>query len=283
MRKSWMWCLLPALAVVACGPNKVKTSAVDYFVEEPADSLAESSDSLEDFQEEALEEEPPRMADELFDDFVYDFARLKHMQRDRVKFPLLLVDSGDTSWIQRKEWRHEPLYLNQDYYTVFFNNERQMELEKRTDLEHVDVEWIFLHERKRRIFHFEREQGRWMLICEEYKSFEDNALLSGFFDFYSRFVSDTHFQQARVADPLRFVTVDPEDDFNIIEGTLDAEQWKMFKPELPCDTLTNVIYGQTYKQPNRLLLVKRGIANGMMDILTFKKGAEGWKLVSYEN
>ena len=30
--------------------------------------------------------------------------------------------------------------MNQDYYTVFYNDEEQMELEKRTDLNRVDVD-----------------------------------------------------------------------------------------------------------------------------------------------
>ena len=76
---------------------------------------------------------------------------------------------------------------------------------------------------------------------------------------------------------------DPDDDFSMIEGTLDHEQWDAFKPQLPAGRLTNIRYGQTYDDPRRMILVKQGISNGLMDILTFRRRGGNWKLVSYEN
>ena len=99
----------------------------------------------------------------------------------------------------------------------------------------------------------------------------------------SFFVEDADFQSRSVADPLRYVTADPDDDFSMIEGTLDHEQWDAFKPQLPAGRLTNIRYGQTYDDPRRMILVKQGISNGLMDILTFRRRGGNWKLVSYEN
>ena len=42
-------------------------------------------------------------------------------------------------------------------------------------------------------------------------------------------------------------------------------------------------YGQTYDNPDGMILVKAGISNGLMDILDFRKKDGEWKLVSYEN
>ena len=70
----------------------------------------------------------------------FEFARLKKVQLERVEFPLLSIVRGDTAWLTEKQWKYESLFMNQDYYTVFYNDEEQMELEKRTDLNRVDVE-----------------------------------------------------------------------------------------------------------------------------------------------
>ena len=90
-------------------------------------------------------------------------------------------------------------------------------------------------------------------------------------------------QRQAIEDPLRFVTADPENDFGTIEGTLSVDQWFAFKPMLPADEITNIRYGQVYKNPNRLVFVKRGISNGMLDVLSFIKKNGQWKFVSYEN
>lgn len=252
-------------------------------MEENLDAPEAAADSLDFIMvEPEAEEKLPETADELFDDFVFEFARLKKVQIERVAFPLPVVTHGDTTWIQKENWKHEYLFLRQDYYTVFFNDESQMELEKRTDLNHVDVEWLMPDKHQVKTYSFKREQGRWRLVCETIGPFQSSPL-ADFVTFYRRFVSDTDFQVRSVADPLQFVTTDPDDDFNVIEGTLSHEQWEAFKPQLPAGTLTNIRYGQTYRNPDGMVMVKRGIANGLMDILSFKKTSGGWLLVYYEN
>lgn len=278
-----MWCMLLGAMLASCDRKRV-VSEVDYSVENVSDSVDEaSSDSLLLFPEPEMEEEElPANADELFDDFVFEFSRLRKFQASRVEFPLPVVVHGDTSWIDQEDWRHENLFAHYDYYTVFFNNEEQMELEKCTDLEHVDMEWIDMEKRKFKTFHFERREGKWMLVEETVQPIVESPL-ADFMDFYVRFVEDADFQSWSVADPLRYVTADPDDDFSMIEGTLDHEQWDAFKPQLPAGRLTNIRYGQTYDDPRRMILVKQGISNGLMDILTFRRRGGNWKLVSYEN
>ena len=45
----------------------------------------------------------------------------------------------------------------------------------------------------------------------------------------------------------------------------------------------HIRYGQTYDNPDGMILVKAGISNGLMDILDFRQKDGEWKLVSYEN
>ena len=39
------------------------------------------------------------------------------------------------------------------------------------------------------------------------------------FEFYERFANDSVFQLSRLHEPLKFVTADPEDEFQILETT----------------------------------------------------------------
>ena len=265
----------------ACN-GKRAVSEVDYAADSVFESSFAPSDSF-NASSASSDEELPKRADELFDDFIFGFARLKKVQLERVEFPLLSIVRGDTAWLTEKQWEHDSLFMGNDYYTVFYNDEEQMELEKSTELDQVDVEQIHLVERWVKTCRFQRLKGEWRLTQESVRDFAEDAALDRFMDFYGKFVSDDTFQQGSVANPLRYVTTDPDDDFNTIEGTLDHDQWNAFKPQLPDSVVTNIRYGQTYDNPDGMVLVKAGISNGLMDILDFRKKDGVWKLVSYEN
>lgn len=76
---------------------------MEYPVEENLDVPEAAADSLDFILEEpGAEEKLPVTADELFDDFVFEFARLKNVQIERVAFPLPVVMHGkDTVWFKR--------------------------------------------------------------------------------------------------------------------------------------------------------------------------------------
>ena len=100
----------------------------------------------------------PKRADELFDDFILSSPVLKKSGRT-CQFPLLSVVRGDTVWLTEEQWKYESLFMDQDYYTVFYNDEEQMDLEKRTDLDKVDVEQIHLEKRWVKTCRFQRLKG----------------------------------------------------------------------------------------------------------------------------
>lgn len=257
------------------------------------DEMSDSTYSADSDAELSAENEIPdddgltyKNVDEFFGDFIFSFVQDRHLQKQRVLFPLKHVREtagGQTvSAIEKNSWKHEPIFISPEYYTVFFNNEDQMELENSTETKVVDIEKINLNKNTIKVFHFEKVKGLWML-CQERETQLDRSPLAGFLKFYRAFASDSLQQRNAIEDPLRFVTADPENDFGTIEGTLSVDQWFAFKPALPEGELTNVRYGQTYKNPNEIVLVKRGISNGMLDILTFVKKNGRWKFVSYEN
>lgn len=224
--------------------------------------------------------------DEFFGDFIFSFIQDRRLQVERVHFPLPYVkQEGNkqvTSVIEKKSWRHEGIFISPEYYTVLFNNEEQMELENSTENKVVDIERINLKKKFIKVFHFEKTNGLWML-CREMERPLAGSPLADFLNFYTRFASDSIMQRKSIEDPLRFVTADPDNDFGTIEGTLSVDQWFAFKPVLPDQVITNIRYGQTYKNPNHIVFVKRGISNGMLDVLTFTKKNGRWRFVSYEN
>lgn len=109
---------------------------------------------------------------------------------------------------------------------------------------------------------FERIKGAWILEAINLRPIEqsDNE---NFVEFFGHFATDSLFQSQRVREPLAFVTSDPDDDFSILETTLDLNQWFAFKPVLPVDRLSNINYGQRNDDdsPTKILALK-GIGNG---------------------
>ncbi len=92
------------------------------------------------------------------------------------------------------------------------------------------------------------------------------------------------FQSQRVREPLAFVTTDPDDDFSVLETTLDLNQWFAFKPALPTDRLSNINYGQRNDDDRQLKFWHlKGIGNGFSNILYFRRKAGEWELYKFED
>ncbi len=275
---------LLVLLLAACDSKKAdnpdgvnQTDAADtlYLSDSDSDLSAEISDGLAN-----------KNVDEFFGDFIFTFIQDRNLQKERVRFPLKYVKQTGgkqvTSVIEKNSWKHDNIFVSPEYYTVLFNNEDEMELENSTETKVVDIEKINLKKDFIKVFHFEKIKGLWML-CQESERPLKGSPLADFLDFYEKFASDSLMQRQAIEDPLRFVTADPENDFGTIEGTLSVDQWFAFKPVLPETEITNIRYGQTYKNTNHIVFVKRGISNGMLDVLTFTKKNGHWKFVSYEN
>lgn len=275
---------LLVLLLAACDSKKAdnpdgvnQTDAADtlYLSDSDSDLSAEISDGLAN-----------KNVDEFFGDFIFTFIQDRNLQKERVRFPLKYVKQTGgkqvTSVIEKNSWKHDNIFVSPEYYTVLFNNEDEMELENSTETKVVDIEKINLKKDFIKVFHFEKIKGLWML-CQESERPLKGSPLADFLGFYEKFASDSLMQRQAIEDPLRFVTADPENDFGTIEGTLSVDQWFAFKPVLPETEITNIRYGQTYKNTNHIVFVKRGISNGMLDVLTFTKKNGHWKFVSYEN
>ena len=232
-----------------------------------------------DSTEKLIEETPmPKAADELFDDFVFNFAANRKLQMKRVHFPLPVYHNDKlVKSIGKRAWKMEHFFMHQDYYTLIFDNQKQMNLVKDTAINHVVVEKVFYAKKTVQQFLFNRINGEWMMTSINYKPMYSNMNAS-FLKFYGHFATDSTFQAEHLHNPVKFVGPDPDDDFSTMSGDIEPETWPAFAPQLPHGMIYNIIYGQKYAESNQKIFVIRGIANGMETVLTFKRVHGKWML-----
>lgn len=246
------------------------------------DAPADLSDSVDSVVTDTMEliiteTSMPKAADELFDDFFFNFAANKKLQMERIVFPLPVVKAERTDSVEKSKWKTEHFFMRQGYYTLIFDNARQMESGKDTTINHVVVEKIYLNIKTVKQYVFDRIDGLWMMrginIIPMYK--DNNA---SFLKFYQSFVSDSLFQISSLDDPVTFVGPDPDDDFAQMEGLLTPDTWPAFAPDLPSKILYNINYGQANRNSNSKIFVMRGISNGLEIELVFKRKKGKWLL-----
>ncbi len=226
----------------------------------------------------------PKSADELFDDFLFNFTANKKLQYERINFPLVVKDGDEESAIEMKDWKIEKFFMEQEFYTLIFDTEDQMELLKDTTIGHVVIEKIDLKNKRVEQHVFDRDNGLWKLtqICRNSTYLNPNK---SFLEFYTRFAADSVYQIESMNEAVTAILPDPDDEYNgMIEGEFLPEQWPEFRPvDMPKDYLYNIIYGQKYARSNEKLLVLRGIANGLESEMTFKIVDGKWKLIKLVN
>lgn len=243
------------------------------------DSIVADTQTV-DSTEKLIEETPmPKAADELFDDFVFNFAANRKLQMKRVHFPLPVYHNDKlVKSIEKRAWKMEHFFMHQDYYTLIFDNQKQMNLVKDTAIDHVVIEKVFYAKKTVQQFLFNRINGEWMMTSINYKPMYANMNAS-FLKFYGHFATDSAFQAKHLHNPVKFVGPDPDDDFSTMSGDIEPETWPAFAPQLPHGMIYNIIYGQKYAESNQKIFVIRGIANGMETILTFKRIHGKWMLI----
>ena len=159
-----------------------------------------------------------------------------------------------------------------------------MDLVGDTSLHSVQVEWFLLKKRILKKYLFQKIEGMWMLSFIDFSFMRIEKDHNDFFSFYTRFVTDSVYQRQHICSPLKFVTIDPDDDFAVLETTLTIDQWYAFRPMMPTDSLSNFSYGQENEAlSNTKVLKVNGIGNGYSNIFYFRKRADSWELYKYED
>ena len=274
-------CLLGWLA--SCGGGKKHADVQDNWME-AVDSMEIVADTIV-VEEVEEEQEVSTYAERLFADFLYNFATSEKFQLRRILFPLPYYMDNKKDSIEKEEWVHDPLFSQQEFYTMLYDDLDDAELEKDTASTSVRIEWIDLKANKMKRYYFERLYGWWKLeAIDDATMQKEEDGQEDFYEFYERFANDSLFQAERVADPLPFVVPDPDDDFQIMETTIQKSQWFTFQPKLPTEHLTNVNYGQRLDRNSRTRVIDmRGFGNGFSNTLYFKCRNGKWKLTRFED
>lgn len=266
---------------MSCGnKTKQKEATMDDIV----DTVELAADTAYIFEPE-VKPLSPAGQNESFEDFIYAFSSDTAFQLGRIVFPLTYYKENNALKIEKKYWAHDPLFIRQNYYTLLLDHEDELDSSFDNGQTSVQVEWIYMKNHTEKRYYFERTDGRWKLEAINLRPIQTEKR-ADFVDFFLRFAADSLYQAQHIREPLIFVTTDPDDDFSIIETTLDVEQWFAFKPLLPEAVLSNIIYGK--EQPERNTPVKilqlKGIGNGFMNTLYFRRKSNGqWELYKYED
>ena len=275
------------LFLFSCGNRKLKVDPFDALttmVDTAAWNACRDTSVTDTL---SAEEKTPHWveADELFDDFVFNYAEDTLFQRQRTVFPLPYYKGDTPLKISREQWRHDSLFAGQSCYTLLFDREEDRDLVGDTSLSSVQVEWIFLRSHKVKRYYFQRTKGGvWMLEAMNLRDMEESDEDENFVTFYERFATDSVYQAGHVHEPLQFITIDPDDEFSILETTLDRERWFAFRPALPTDKLSNINYGQRNEDLSTTKILKvNGVSNGYSNILYFRKRRGEWELYKYED
>lgn len=270
--------MLSGLGVFTTGCTDKKPSGADSTA--VADTTPTDTLSPED---SIIAEQPmPKAADELFDDFFFNFAANRKLQRDRIDFPLKVFQDGKLACsIQKNQWHMDHFFMRQDYYTLIFDSQKQTDLVKDTSVSHVVVEKISLRRKVVKRYVFDRVNGQFRMTSINIHAMSKNNNAS-FLQFYERFATDTAFQIRSMAKEVTFTSPNPDNDFENQTGVILPEQWPYFKPALiPSGEIYNIIYGQTYKESNYKIFIIRGIANGQEIDFTFRRNGKQWKLIKF--
>ncbi len=251
---------------------------------EPADSthtdstvVSDTTDTVDSATEVIATTPMPKAADQLFDDFFFNFIANKKLQRSRIKFPLTVTTGNKQRLIQRREWKTDHFFRRQGYYTLIFDNQKQMRTAKSTDIDSVIVEKIHLRKGLVEQYCFDHQEGKWQLDGIRHLSFRDSRNLS-FYSFLARFFAGNG--AGHIKSPLPYSGPDPNgEETTTINTTIPAQEWATFLPEVPSDLIYNILYGQHYTEGNRKILTFRGLSNGMETQLVFKRNRKNWTLV----
>jgi hypothetical protein len=275
MKKFLYVFLVAVLLFSACQGQKSGSNE-----EATADTIQKADTTASTLEEEVASEQTPmpKAADELFDDFIFNFAANRKLQSSRIKFPLKIQRGEEVSYTKKGQWQMEYFFMKQDSYTLLFNSEKEMEYVKEaTDINHAIVEKIYLEGKTVKQYVFDRVNGLWMLQEVIHMPLSESSNAS-FLEFYAHFASDPDYQQKHLMESVKFVGPDPDDDFAQMEGVITPDTWEAFAPELPSGMIFNIVYGEPQKETGRKIFVLRGIANGMELELTFKHEGGKWRL-----
>ena len=280
MKRSFYVFSVIVLLLAGCGGQR-QSAPEEAGTDSLSDTITDATSPMStiDSLELLITETPmPRAADQMFDDFIFNFVANKRLQMERIAFPLRETDDSTLVMTEKGDWQMAHLFMKQGYYTLLFNDDRQMALMKDTAVSQAIVEKIHLRRGKVKQYCFHRLRGAWMMTEVRTEQINKNENAS-FLAFYQRFATDSIFQAESLAPTVSFSGPDPDDDFSSMEGVITVDTWEAFAPTLPSKVLYNIVYGEPQPEGNEKIFLMRGVSNGLELELRFRKRGGQWQLV----
>lgn len=267
--------VLPIVSCTYSGKNSIESNDSDTV--ELHDKVLWTTEELN------KDKEYSERADELFDDFLYNYVHDVDLQKQRTVYPLKeTLLTGKVVERTQRESCEDFSFMDGEYTTIIYNNEQEKSFNEDTALLQASLEKIDLVSRKITSYDFLRDCGKWNLVAIRNISFS-NSDLCDFLSFYSKFSQDLKFQHKSIASSIHISMMDPDDYTQTIEGFITKEQCSAIISAIPSGVITNIRYGQQYKHTRRILIEKNSMGNGMSETFCFAKNGNRWGLVGYEN
>lgn len=256
---------------------------IDSIVRDTTDSTLSVDDSL------VVATPMPKRADELFDDFFFNFYINKKLQQSRIQFPLTVTEGKETRKIEREEWTMDHFFRNQEFYSIIAPNERGLRYAADTTVHSVVVERLRLSEGQVKQFFFNRVEGLWKMQNIKVVSMAEHGD-SDFLTFFYRFATDEGFQRTSLADKIRYTGPADEYDERTVTKTISKDEWDEcihvfpdnFEEFATGEGFYDIVYGGTQKGSSTRVVSFRGLSNGNELKYTFSHSGGEWKLTKYE-
>ena len=145
MKRLLFGALVLTALMFSCKGKQTGDTAEDVPQDTTDTTVVQDTVGIDTLEQLITETPMPRAADELFDDFLFNFAANRKLQMERVAFPLAVIRNGQVTQVGKDSWQMERFFMRQDFYTVLFDDEKQMELVKDTSVSRAIVEKIYFN------------------------------------------------------------------------------------------------------------------------------------------
>ncbi len=231
--------------------------------------------------EKLMEDKPmPKAADELFDDFFFNFSNSRKVQKERIQWPLNIVVNGAKSTMNENSWQMERFFSDKEFYVMLLDDVKQTKLAKDTSVTNVVVKHVNIPANKLKNFVFNRIEGQWMMTEMETESLSESKNAS-FLRFYQKFATDSVSCMQALADKISFTGPDEEDESKTTTRDISPEEYGYWAPELVTDFYA-VAYGQKNQSSNNKVFIMRQPSSSQECRMFFRRQGGQWKLYKLE-
>lgn len=222
----------------------------------------------------------PKAADELFDDFFFNFSNSRKVQKERIQWPLNIIVNGAKSTMDENKWQMERFFSEDEFYVMLLDDVKQTKLAKDTAITNVVVKHVNIPGNKLKNYVFNRIEGQWMMTEMETESLSESKNAS-FLRFYQKFATDSVACSQALADKISFTGPDEEDESKTTTRDITPEEYGYWAPELATDFFT-IAYGQKNESSNSKVFIMRQPSSSQECRMFFRRQGGQWKLYKLE-